>query len=325
MRILTGVGQGFHLPSMASIVSRHLTASDKGRVFGICLAGSHFGSIIAGGIGSLLIDFFGWRSLFHFVGLISFIWYLFFERLTDSIGRRTRVVFDSGGSSLENESLTESDLFIKKRPSKGVEIAPTVPWSKLFKHPSFWAASLAQYCGANAYFTMFRYFFNIYLNSFFYFKAFVYNVVPSLAIVFTSLFAPYFASKLLTHGFTVTFTRRFMESVSLMGMAICLLLVSLSSEFSVSLTLFTLAMAVRGLHHAGVSVNPHDFAPDHTGSVFGIFNAFSAITGFIGVYVAGLILHSSNNYWAYVFIFTAFQCIIGAIIYGIKGTGNRII
>jgi hypothetical protein len=54
-------------------------------------------------------------------------------------------------------------------------------------------------------------------------------------------------------------------------MSICLLLVSLSSEFSVSLTLFTLAMAVRGFHHAGVSVNPHDFAPDHTGSVFGLF------------------------------------------------------
>jgi len=105
---------------MASIVSRHLTASDKGRVFGICLAGSHFGSIVAGGIGSLLIDLFGWRSLFHFVGLffvnlmgdfynlfilgmISFIWYLFFERLTDSVlsGRRARVVFDSGGNAMQ--------------------------------------------------------------------------------------------------------------------------------------------------------------------------------------------------------------------------------
>jgi MFS family permease len=29
MRVATGVGQGFHLPSMASIVSRHLTATGK--------------------------------------------------------------------------------------------------------------------------------------------------------------------------------------------------------------------------------------------------------------------------------------------------------
>jgi len=54
-------------------------------------------------------------------------------------------------------------------------------------------------------------------------------------------------------------------------MGTCLFLVSLSSRFTISLALFTLAMALRGLHHAGVSVNPHDFAPDHTGSVFGIF------------------------------------------------------
>ncbi len=31
-----------------------------------------------------------------------------------------------------------------------------VPWSTLFRHPAFWAAAVAQYVGANAYFTMFR-------------------------------------------------------------------------------------------------------------------------------------------------------------------------
>lgn len=56
------------MPSMASMVSRHLTSSDKGRVLGICLAGSHFGSVVAGGIGSLLLEWLGWRSLFRFVG-----------------------------------------------------------------------------------------------------------------------------------------------------------------------------------------------------------------------------------------------------------------
>lgn len=31
-----------------------------------------------------------------------------------------------------------------------------VPWKTLFSHSAFWAASIAQYSGANAYFTMFR-------------------------------------------------------------------------------------------------------------------------------------------------------------------------
>jgi ACS family sodium-dependent inorganic phosphate cotransporter-like MFS transporter 9 len=54
------------------MVSRHLTATEKGRVFGISLAGSHVGTVVAGGVGSLLLDWFGWRSLFHFVGGIFF-------------------------------------------------------------------------------------------------------------------------------------------------------------------------------------------------------------------------------------------------------------
>jgi hypothetical protein len=84
-------------------------------------------------------------------------------------------------------------------------------------------------------------------------------------------------------------------------------------------------MFARGLHHGGVSVNPHDFAPNHTGSVFGVFNAFSAVTGFIGVYLAGWILHASHDNWSYVFIFTALQNLFGAAVYSLLGTGNKII
>ena len=43
VRVFTGFGQGFHMPCLASIVGRHLTSTDKGRVFGVSLAGSHFG------------------------------------------------------------------------------------------------------------------------------------------------------------------------------------------------------------------------------------------------------------------------------------------
>ena len=65
------------------------------------------------------------------------------------------------------------------------------------------------------------------------------------------------------------------QSTSLLSMAVCLLFVSGSSGFYFSLLVFTAAMGARGLHHGGVAVNPHDFAPHHTGSVFGwlIFTA----------------------------------------------------
>uniref|UniRef100_A0A914E910 Major facilitator superfamily (MFS) profile domain-containing protein n=1 Tax=Acrobeloides nanus TaxID=290746 RepID=A0A914E910_9BILA len=324
VRIATGIGQGFHLPAMASMVSRHLTAADKGRVFGISLAGSHFGSVVAGAIGSVLLEWFGWRSLFQFVGIISFIWYLFFKRLKEetTLRRRNAVTDSSCTLPLINGKKKEPEnLFTDHKNS-----TTAVPWGQLFRHPAFWAASCAQYCGANAYFTMFSWLPSYFSDNFPNAKGVVYNVVPSLAIVVTSLMAPFLASRLLANGKSVTFTRRFMEGSSLVAMSFCLIIVSMSSgSFYMSLFIFTMAMAGRGFHHGGVSVNPHDFAPNHTGSVFGIFNAFSAMTGFIGVYVAGWILQATGNNWAYVFLFASFQCVFGAIIYSLFGTGNKII
>lgn len=318
IRVATGIGQGFHLPSMASIVSRHLTAADKGRVFGVCLAGSHFGSVVAGGFGSILLDWFGWRSLFQFVGLLSILWWLFFKWLSD---KSTRGRYDKRLNKVKQSEENLLPLENLKRGSTDV----SVPWRTLFSHPSFWAASVAQYCGANAYFTMFSWLPSYFSDNFPNSKGIIYNVVPYLAIVVTSLAAPFMASRLLSNGKSITFTRRFMEGCSLTFTAICLLGASSSSSFYWSLIVFTLAMASRGLHHGGVSVNPHDFAPNHTGSVFGIFNAFSAVTGFVGVYVAGWILQVSGNNWSYVFVITSLQCLFGATIYCCLGTGNKII
>uniref|UniRef100_A0A914Z0V3 Major facilitator superfamily (MFS) profile domain-containing protein n=1 Tax=Panagrolaimus superbus TaxID=310955 RepID=A0A914Z0V3_9BILA len=326
IRVLTGIGQGFHLPCMASIVARHLTAADKGRVFGICLAGSHFGTVVAGAVGSILIEAFGWRTLFQFVGCLSVLWWYWFKMLRDAGSNRVRD--ESSFSTRSVEAGTTEELLQQPSESKVKSARPSttpVPWKTLFSHPAFWAASVAQYCGANAYFTMFSWLPSYFSDNFPNAKGIVYNVVPSLAIVVTALAAPFIASRLLSSGKSITFTRRFMESTSLVAMALCLLCVSGSSGFYLSLIIFTAAMAARGLHHGGVSVNPHDFAPNHTGSVFGIFNAFSAITGFIGVYIAGWILQSSSNNWSYVFSFTAVQCIFGAIVYAFLGTGNKII
>ncbi|KAI6177306.1 Major facilitator superfamily MFS-1 domain containing protein [Aphelenchoides bicaudatus] len=326
LRILTGIGQGFHSPSLASIVSKHLTATDKGRVFGICLAGSHFGSVVAGSLGSIILEAFGWRSLFYFVGKHFKCYLVVHLSLLDRKVNNTygnRIAPADSKTTLNKAKGSEASLLPldKKKHTNDVD----VPWKQLFSHPAFWAASVAQYAGANAYFTIFSwlpsYFSDHFPNS----KGAIYNTVPYLAIVLSALVSPFIAARLISHGRSVTFTRKFMEGTSLVLAALCLLAVSASSTFYAALLLFSLAMLARGLHHGGVSVNPLDFAPNHTGSVFGIFNAFSAITGLVGVYVAGMILHSTNDNWSLVWFSTSVQCVLGAIVYSMFGTGEKII
>uniref|UniRef100_A0A0N5BAB0 MFS domain-containing protein n=1 Tax=Strongyloides papillosus TaxID=174720 RepID=A0A0N5BAB0_STREA len=337
VRVLTGVGQGFHLPCMASMISRHLTLNDKAKVFGFSLGGTHLGTAIAGGVGSILLDLFGWRQFFQFAGLISFVWWILFRRLISNKSFRSKIYnmgqqypkpYFKSKNSFESLPLKEDSDRPVLREKQHVALPNVeVPWQKLLTHPSFWAAVVAQYAGANAYYTMFSwlpsYFHDNYPNA----KGFVFNVIPSLGIVVTSIIAPIMAGKILARGKTVTFTRRLMEVSSLLGISLCLTIVSLVStkNYIVPVLIFTTAMGFRGLHHGGVAVNVPDFAPNHTGAVFGLFNSFSAITGFIGVFIAGKILQMTGNNWSMVFIFTALQSVIGAVVYGLLGTGDRII
>ncbi|MFH4978118.1 hypothetical protein AB6A40_004827 [Gnathostoma spinigerum] len=323
VRIATGIGQGFHLPCMASITSRHLTSTEKGRIFGICLAGSHLGTAVAGAVGSILLDIFGWRTLFHFVGLISFIWWLIFRHMTSSLTRGMQE------KNLDAAKLTETPLLLTRQTSLAKVVIPEktepVDWKKLLTHSAFWAAAVAQYSGANAYYTLFSWLPSYFADNFPSAKGVVFNVVPSLAIVVTSFTAPFLASKLCSRLRSMTIARRIMEGTSLASISVCLFLLTWTDRFLPALMIITLAMAARGLHHGGASVNACDFAPQHTGSVFGVFNTFSSVTGFIGVYIAGYILHKTSNNWSLVFIFTALQCVVGALVYSVLGTATRII
>lgn len=162
VRVFTGIGQGFHLPCMASIVARHLTAADKGRVFGICLAGSHFGyvisrtiilplkifvlfccksfsTVVAGGVGSVLIETFGWRTLFQFVGCLSVLWWYWFKMLRDAGSNRVRDENTVLARSMESGSADEKLLPSSESKIKPLRITSTpVPWKTLFSHPAFW-------------------------------------------------------------------------------------------------------------------------------------------------------------------------------------------
>ncbi|GMT08530.1 hypothetical protein PENTCL1PPCAC_30704, partial [Pristionchus entomophagus] len=299
LRIATGVAQGFYMPSMASICSRNLNSTEKGRIFGFCLAGTHLGVVIAGFIGSSLLTSYGWRSLFHFIGATALIWVAVYHYILSSTSEKRKL------SNLPTISISESAL--------------EVPWKTLFTHPGFWAATVAHYTGSNAYFMIFNwlptFFHDVYPDA----NGVLYNVLPGLAIVCTSTTAPYVAAKLHAHGHSLTRTRKIVEGASLVGMALLLYCISPLAPFAVTLALFTLAMAIRGLHHGGVSVNPTDFAPNHTGAVFGIFNSFGAITGFVGTFVAGHMLEATNNDWTAVFWLTALQNVIGAAVYATFG------
>lgn len=68
IRIINGAFQGLHFPSMISVTSQNLSSNERTSFFSILTAGSAFGTLLTGILGSFILDYFGWPTVFRVIG-----------------------------------------------------------------------------------------------------------------------------------------------------------------------------------------------------------------------------------------------------------------
>ncbi|NWU47752.1 S17A9 protein, partial [Dromas ardeola] len=73
-RFLMGLLQGVYFPSLASLLSQKVRESERAFTYSTVGTGSQFGTLVIGGAGSLLLDWYGWESVFYFSGLLTLLW-----------------------------------------------------------------------------------------------------------------------------------------------------------------------------------------------------------------------------------------------------------
>ncbi|NXG01231.1 S17A9 protein, partial [Sakesphorus luctuosus] len=73
-RFLMGLLQGVYFPSLASLLSQRVRESERAFTYSTVGTGSQFGTLVIGAAGSLLLDWYGWESVFYFSGLLTLLW-----------------------------------------------------------------------------------------------------------------------------------------------------------------------------------------------------------------------------------------------------------
>ncbi|XP_071136553.1 voltage-gated purine nucleotide uniporter SLC17A9-like [Mytilus edulis] len=305
-RVLLGLSQGFHVPGTTSLIAKKVLEEERSSTYSFVCAGSPLGTLLTGSVGSLLLETYGWHSVFYFIGMFSILW---------TLGMRFILV--ANHRKKYQLSIDSADKPIK-------EAREPVPWLMLLTKAGFWAPVIGHFCHANSFFILLSWAPTYFHENFPSAKGWVFNVVPWIVSMFSSIFGGWLADTMIRKGYSVTFVRKFIETISLLGTAVPLILISYMSTFQGALFCVVFAVASCGLHNSGILINPQDIAPKHAGSVFGIMNMAGAIPGFVGVYMAGHILEATKS-WAAVFNQTAGVCIFGCIVYLLFGTGKRII
>ncbi|XP_036101003.1 solute carrier family 17 member 9 isoform X5 [Molossus molossus] len=85
-RILTGLLQGVYFPALTSLLSQKVRESERAFTYSTVGAGSQFGTLVTGAVGSLLLDWYGWQSVFYLSGGLTLLWVCYVYRSLPGLG-----------------------------------------------------------------------------------------------------------------------------------------------------------------------------------------------------------------------------------------------
>lgn len=308
IRIINGAFQGVHFPSMISVTSQNLSSNERSSFFGLLTSGSAMGTLLTGILGSFILDYFGWPSVFRVIGFLGLAWALVLRYYTMSADRN-RVINVSIPSRL---------------CTKGQGIENSVPWLKLFLRPSFWACVLTHACEMNCFFVLLSWLPTYFHDGYPHAKGWVVNMIPWLALPPCTFLAKYLTTCMIAREWSTSTVRKVIQGTCFISQNIALFVMSRTNNFNSALTCMTIIIGGTGFHNNAVTVNPQDLAPAYSGSVFGLMNTVGAIPGFLGVYLAGHILELTQS-WPAVFSTIAGINLIGLFIFMVFGSAEPIV
>uniref|UniRef100_H2ZBM9 Major facilitator superfamily (MFS) profile domain-containing protein n=1 Tax=Ciona savignyi TaxID=51511 RepID=H2ZBM9_CIOSA len=334
-RVGMGVMQGVHYPSMISLLAHKIPDSERSFPMGVIFAASNFGSLLCGAVGSIVLEHYGWQRVFQVLGLIALLW--------------TYVMWASTKKPKNNVISLDSMVF--SQPLLPLK-SDSVPWKKIFSKTPVWAVIFAHFCMNNCFFILLSWLPTFFHERFPNEKGWVYNVIPWMMSIPSSIFAGWLSERFIRNNLSITFIRKFNQTVAMVGSGIFSIALTFCENFWTAVFYAGLAVSMQTFHNSGVLVNPQDIVPNHAGSVFGqgqlyllygvldnelynkfvicpqtflfgVMNAFGAVTSFIGVYLTGYTLNAAGT-WVHIFSICAIVNLLGATVFIIWGTTKKL-
>uniref|UniRef100_A0A8B9M3D9 Voltage-gated purine nucleotide uniporter SLC17A9 n=1 Tax=Astyanax mexicanus TaxID=7994 RepID=A0A8B9M3D9_ASTMX len=283
-RFLMGLLQGVHYPSLASLCSQKVVESERGFLMSTVGSGSYLGTLVIGGVGSLMLDMYGWESVFYISGLLSVLWaYCMWKYLLKG----------------EGELIAGTQSKLSRRN-----------WLRLFRQPAVCAVIVTHLCTASTFFTLLSWLPTFFKDTFPDSKGWVFNVIPWFVAIPSSLFSGCLSDHLISQGFDTATVRKLMQFFSMGVSSVFTLCLCGTTTFPMAVAFVSATMGLTTFSHSGVSVNVQDLAPSCAGALFGVMNTCGAFTGVIMVYLSGYLIEATNS-WASVFALISVVNLLG--------------
>uniref|UniRef100_A0A3B4XY42 Solute carrier family 17 member 9 n=1 Tax=Seriola lalandi dorsalis TaxID=1841481 RepID=A0A3B4XY42_SERLL len=257
-RFLMGLLQGVFFPSLASLCSQRVVDGERGFLMSAMHSGSHLGTLLAGAMGSVMLDRYGWESVFYGIGFLSALWAL--------------VVW---------KYLLKGEVTSKQMEKRNDTKWNLSRWLSLFKKSPVWAMVFAHMCMCSTSYTLLSWLPTYFKESFPHATGWVYNVIPWLAAIPSALVGGYVSDFLINHGYSIASVRKIMQFIAMGVSSIFIMLLSggAFTSFTSAVVYVSAAVGASTFTSSGVSVNVQDLTPSCAGALYGFMNMLGALMG----------------------------------------------
>lgn len=347
-RIILGAGEGFALPAIHSMVSKYVDGSQRSISASVITGSCYLGALVANIVAPIIIEKSGWESCFWYFAVLPTVvwlplWTLFIYSQNKSqkpVGAEQVATCEDNENDLaeENEvpnvllsSQTAETQAVTTAGASAVAVALESPTGmeqeggdgtaslrQLLSCRPVWAIISTQYCQSWGMVGLLSW-----LPSYFSEK---YNVstaslgsftaLPYLLQMFVAIGAGFLADYLISPqvGVRTLTVRHFLQTLGMLGPALCLTICSLLPGLSVdnAALYITAGSALSALTVGGVSCNHFDISPRNAGAIFGLGNTAACVGGALAVPASGWVYDQTHS-WDAVFLLFAFHYVSGAI------------
>ncbi|XP_041654978.1 solute carrier family 17 member 9-like [Cheilinus undulatus] len=301
-RFLMGLLQGVFFPSLASLCSQRVVEGERGFLMSTMNSGSFLGTLLAGGMGSLMLDSYGWESIFYSIGFLSGLWALLVWQC-----------FLKGEVSLKQmEPSVDSQWSLSR-----------TRFLSLFKEPAVWAMVFAHMCICSTSYTLLSWLPTYFKESYPQAKGWVYNVIPWFCAIPSALCGGYVSDFFISQGYSVAAVRKIMQFFAMGVSSIFIMPLSGVVSFPSAVIFISATVGLTTFSSGGVSVNVQDLTPSCAGALFGFMNMLGAFMGLLMVSLSGYLIEVTLS-WAWVFSLITLVNATGLGIFLIFGDARRV-
>ncbi|XP_023528674.1 ascorbate transporter, chloroplastic [Cucurbita pepo subsp. pepo] len=312
MRAFMGIGEGVAMPAMNNIISKWIPVSERSRSLALVYSGMYLGSVTGLAFSPMLINKFGWPSVFYSFGSLGSIWFALWLRKAYSSPKE-----DPGLSAKEKRIIFDGS--VSKEP---VEV---IPWKLILSKAPVWALIISHFChnwGTFILLTWMPTYYNQVLK-FNLTESGLFCVLPWLTMAVFANIGGWMADTLVSRGFSITTVRKIMQSIGFLGPAFFLSQLSHVRTPAMAVLCMACSQGSDAFSQSGLYSNHQDIGPRYAGVLLGLSNTAGVLAGVVGTAATGYILQRGS--WDDVFKVSVALYIIGTLVWNIFATGEKVL